>query len=358
MATITSPRPAPVPKPVPAASTQAPATPAAKPKTRLGAVQRGQLRSSLRYLFYGPEGVGKTSLISDAPNVMLLDIEGGSDNVDVARYPFRDGPGGHVPHDLDEVTGAIDDMIANPGHGYETIGIDTVDALEALVHKHVCKTNGKASIEDFGFGKGFNVALDKMREIIVKLDALRAQGVQVILTGHSFVKTFKNPEGEDYDRYQLRVHEKLAGLLKERSDVVGFVHFDGGSAKLNADAAQIKRARGWSTGRRLVELHREAAWDAKSRLALPSTLELGTEHPWEPFALAASGARDADVASLAEIAVAELDRIGADEFTTGAGKQTTRAAMLDAIKVADASTLTRIVAGLQATPAVTPTKES
>ena len=51
--------------------------------------------------------------------------------------------------------------------------------------------------------------------------------MQVVIFGHSIVKTFKNPEGEDYDRYQLRVHDKTGGLIKEWCDVVGFVRFDG-----------------------------------------------------------------------------------------------------------------------------------
>lgn len=352
MATISNPRPNHTPKPVAAAAAAA----AGKSSSKLGGVKRGQLRSALRYLIYGPEGVGKSTLAGDAPGALFLDIEGGSDNLDVARYPFAEGR--YIPRDLDEVTAAIDDLIANPGHGYESLVIDTIDAVEVLVHKHVCKAQGKASIEDFGFGKGYNVALDKLREVFAMLDTLRAQGVQVILVGHSYVKTFKNPEGEDYDRYQLRVHDKAAGLIKEWCDTVGFLHFDGGSAKLVGDAAQTKRARGWSTGRRLLELHREAAWDAKTRLRLPATLELGVDHPWSPLAVAAMGARNADAGTLTAQITAELDRIGADEFVTSTGTPTTRQAVLDMVATSDASTLSRIHAGLQSIPSVTPSQES
>ena len=353
--------PAPTPRPAPANGSRPPGVPTTQPskaKSKLGTIQRGQLRSSLRHLFYGPEGVGKSSLAANAPAPLFLDIEGGADNLDAARYPFRDEPGGHVPRELDEVTAAIEDLIANPGHGYETLVIDTIDALEALVHKHICKANGKGTVEDFGFGKGYNVALDEFRRLFALLDTIRGQGVQVVLVGHSFVKTFKNPEGEDFDRYQLRVHEKAGGLIKEWCDVVGFIHFDGGSAKIPGDTGQSKRARGWSTGARIVELHREAAWDAKSRLTLPATLELGVADPWAPFALASMGARNADTRTLTEVVVAELDRIGADEFTSAAGKKMTRQAVLAMAATADASTLSRIVAGLQATESVTTSKES
>ena len=265
--------PAPVPRPVSNGSAPKPAPPGRV--SRIGAIKSGQLRSSLRHLFYGPEGVGKSSLAADAPKPLFVDVEGGADNIDVARYMFRDEEGGHVPRLYAEVTAAIEDLIANPSHGYETLVLDTIDALEALVHRHVCETNGKSSIEEFGFGKGYQVALDEFRRFLALLDGLRAKGMQVVMLGHSIVKTFKNPEGEDYDRYQLRVHDKTGGLIKEWCDIVGFVRFDGGAAKLKGDASQAKRARGWATGKRVVHLARDAAWDAKSRLSMPAEIELG-----------------------------------------------------------------------------------
>lgn len=368
MATVTAPNQSSVRTPPrPVAPPQGPppgvpsTTPPARTKSRLASVVRGQLRSSLRMMFYGPEGVGKTSLVADAPKPILIDVEGGADNVDTTRYQFRDEVGGHKPLTYAEFLTAIEDLIANPGHGYETLGIDTLDALEALLHAHVCKENGKASIEDFGFGKGYIAALDEWRRLIARLDVLRAQGVQVVLIGHSVVRTFKDPVGEDYDRYQLRVHDKAAGLLKEWCDIVGFMHFEGGSSKLKGDSAQTKRARGWTSGRRLVQFAREAAWDAKSRLRIHAEVELDTAHPWHPIALASMGARDDDSRTLTEVVLAELDRIGADTFVTAAGRETSRQAVLDLVAKSDASTLSRIVAGLQATAAANvtaATKES
>jgi len=350
MATANSPRPAPVPQP--ANSRPAAATTTAKP-SRLGAIKRGQLRSALRFMFYGPEGVGKSSLLADVPDILLLDVEGGSDNIDVPRYMFRDEDGGHVARTYREVTDAIADLNAHPGHGHKYLGIDTVDALEALIHKHVCEVHGKSSIEAFGFGKGYQVALDEARRLLESLDQLRSKGVGVVLVGHSIVKTFKNPEGEDFDRYQLRVHDKLGGLVKEWCDVVGFIRFDGGAAKLKGDESQSKRARGWATNRRLVAVAREAAWDAKSRLSLPAEIELAEAHPWAPFAAATAGARDATVDSLRNEITAELDRIcgvGQDGvFMTPTGQNTNRVNVIDMVEHADASTLTRILTGLKAT---------
>jgi hypothetical protein len=338
--------PAPVPKPV--NGTSKPATPTGKP-SRIGAIKSGQLRSSLRHLFYGPEGVGKSSLAADAPKPLFIDVEGGADNIDVARYMFRDEDGGHVPRSYAEVTAAIDDLDRQPGPRPRDARARHVDALEALVHRHVCEVNGKTSIEEFGFGKGYQVALDEFRRLLSLLDAVRAKGMQVVLLGHAIVKTFKNPEGEDYDRYQLRVHDKTGGLIKEWCDVVGFIRFDGGAAKLKGDASQAKRARGWATGDRLVHLARDAAWDAKSRLSMPAEIKLDIAHPWAPFAAAEAGSRNASVETLAAQITAELDRIGVESFKTAAGTATTRTGVLAMVAKSDASTLTRILAGLKAT---------
>jgi AAA domain len=342
----------PVPRPI----GKAPPQSAPGKTSRLGAVKRGQLRSALRYMFYGPEGVGKSSLLADVKDIILADVEGGSDNIDVPRYMFRDEEGGHVPRSYAEVVGMVEDLIANPGHGYSALGLDTADALEALIHRHICEQHGKSSIEEFGFGKGYQVALDEMRRFLALLDRLRAQGVEIVIVGHSIVKTFKNPEGEDYDRYQLRVHDKLGGLVKEWCDVVGFIRFDGGAAKLKGDMAQTKRARGWATGKRIVHLARDAAWDAKSRLSMPSEITLDVAHPWAPFAAAQRGARDSTVESLRADINAELDRIcGVGQsaiFMTASGRNTNRAEVLDMVEHADASTLNRILNGLQATASV------
>jgi hypothetical protein len=336
MATIRpAPSPAPVPRPVGAPATAAAKT-APKPASRLAGIKREKLKTALRYMFYGPEGVGKTSLVADS-GALFADVEGGSDE-------FK-------PRNYDQLEAAIDDLLSSPGHGFTGFAIDTVTALEAIIHRHICARDKKSGIESYGFGKGYKIAVEQLRVLLAKLDLLRAQGVSIFLIGHSNVQTFKNPEGEDFDYFSLHAHRDFAGQLKQWCDVVGFIQFEGGAKKLEGDESQSKRARGWTTNRRLIQLARSAAWDAKSRLSLPAEIELAVAHPWAPFAAASLGAREADADSLREQVRIELDRIGAEEFTTNTGVLTTRQAVLDMSATADATTLSRIVAGLQSTAA-------
>ena len=334
-----------------------PAAPAQK-ASRLTGIKRTKLGLPPRVLIYGPEGVGKSSLAADA-GALFLDIEGGSGQLEVARYPFNPGELDEFkPRDYEQVSAAIDDLIANPSHGFAAVCLDTGDALEALIHQHLCKQGGVNSIEKVGggFAKGYRAAVEELRRFQAKLDLVRAQGVTIIILAHSLTATFKNPEGADFDRYQLKVNDQksssFAGQLKEWCEIVGFLHFEGGSKKLDDTD---KRARGWSSGRRIMQLAREAAWDAKWRLItpMPAEFEIDSTHPWAPFAEAI--ARERNQTPVADQIRAELDRITHDndrEFVTSSGKTTTRAAVTAIVATADHQTLHRVLAGLAATPAL------
>ena len=302
----------------------------AKPTSRLAAVQRGRIAAAYRYVFYGTEGVGKSTLAAHAPEPIWFDVEDGSGRLDVARYPFRDGDGGHVPTSYADVLAGLDDLATND-HPYKTLVIDTADRLEALIHRHVCERDRKSGIEEYGYGKGYQVALDEVRGLCARLDRLRiARGMNVILLAHATIRTFKNPEGEDFDRYHLRIHEKAAGFIKEWADVAGFIRFEEGAHLAKGGA----RAKGYSTGRRMLHLARTAAYDAKTRLSLPEEIELDTVNPWAP--LAAAVTQQGDPAALMALIEAELAK-AADEALVAK----VRSAVETAAKAGDAAALSR-----------------
>jgi hypothetical protein len=349
---------APAPRPAAAATPK----PAAKAASRLAQVKRGRLGLPPRVLTYGPQGVGKSTLAADA-EALFLDIEGGSGELDVARYPFNPGaPDEYKPRDYDQLSDGIDDLIAHPGHGFPAVALDTGDALEAMIHRHLCDKNKVSSIEKVGggYGKGYRAAVEELRRLCAKLDLLRAQGVTIMILAHSATSTFKNPEGEDFDRFSLACHKDFAGQLYSWCDIVGFLHFEGGSRKLDEDGSKEKRARGWTTNRRIMQLAREAAWDAKWRLTVPmqTEFEVDTTHPWALFADAISRARavSATGPSVTDQIMTELNRIAVEEFSTADGKQITRSGIVALLETASASRLAVVLEGLRKISA--PTKES
>lgn len=321
------------------------ATPIApKQVSRLGNIKPTKLKEPPRVLVYGFEGVGKSSLAADAPAPIFLDIEGGSGHLEVTRYPFRDDTDGHVPVEYVEVLRALDDL-SNSDHAFQTVVIDTVDRLESLLWAHICTTEsakpgGKRveNIEGFGYGKGYILAVDYWRALCVKLDRLRTKKrMNVILLGHSQIRTFKSPDTDDFDRYNLRLNDKAAGFLKEWADVTAFACFEDTAGGLSGE-----RVKGVSTGRRLLKLERTAAFDAKTRISLPTEIELDPARPWAPFATAVQAGEESTPAALSKLIDEELKRIGDADLTKKA-----TAACADAVKKNDTSALNRYLMGLK-----------
>jgi hypothetical protein len=206
-----------------------------------------------------------------------------------------------------------------------------------LCWAHTCASrrdkNGQPyeSIEDFGFAKGYVYALDGWRAMLAALDAMRARrGMGIVLLAHSWVKAFKNPVDEDYDRYELKLHAKAGGLIKEWADEVLFASYETYSHKKDG------RVRGVSTGARVLYTQRTAAWDAKNRHDLPEMLPLS----WDAFTEAMRAHTPAPANSIEAAITSLLDGMPED----------IHARVRAAVKKAegDAAKLAKIKDGLQA----------
>lgn len=247
--------PRPGPKPV-----------AAAPRTNrmtLDKVTRGKLQKPHRTTLYGVEGIGKSTFAANAPKPIFLGAEQGTNHLDVARMP--------APETWADVLDAIETLRKEP-HDFQTLAVDSLDWMEPLLNQDVCKRNDWANLDAPGFGKGPTAALDEWRVFLRALERLQTErSMHLVLIAHSFVKPFKNPEGPDFDRYQMKIQEKAAGLVKEWSEDVLFANHE----TFTAVDKQTKRHRGITSGVRLVYTVRTAAYDAKNRHNLPESLPLG-----------------------------------------------------------------------------------
>ena len=237
---------------------------AAAPQKRmsLGAITSGVVTAPVKTTIYGPEGVGKTKFASGAPAPIYIPIEEGTNTFDVKRFP--------APETFSDVLEAIVEL-GKGEHSYRTVVLDTLDALEPLIWRHVCDAGKKDSIEDFGYGRGYTAALDQWRTLLAYLERLRkAKSMNVVLIAHAQIKKFQNPESADFDRWELKLAGKGAsGLVKEWSDNLLFATYEVVAATDKSD-----RTRGVSTGQRIARTVHSGAFDAKYRYSLPDPMPL------------------------------------------------------------------------------------
>ncbi len=270
------PRPgAPPPTPAPGPQAAAPA----RVRPSLKDATRGILRGlPLKILLYGVEGIGKSTFGAAAPASCLICPEAGTTNR-IAAF------GRLSPTSWEDLMVYLEQLATDP-HDYKSVSIDSLDWLEPMCWAHVCQRGGKGSIEEFGYGKGYTAALDAWRVFLARLQTLQtARKMHVILIAHSVVKPFKNPDADvgDYDRYQLKLHDKAAGLMKEWAEFVLFANHE----QASVDAGP-NRKKGVTSKKHVLYTRRTAAYDAKTRLWIPSEIQLS----WSDFHMATLAAED------------------------------------------------------------------
>lgn len=238
-------------------------------KMSLANVVRGKQPKPVRVVLYGADGVGKSTFGANAPSPIFLCSEDGTNHLDVARFP--------APKSWGDVIEALT-VLTNESHEYKTLVVDTLDWLEPLCWAQVCVAGGKHSIEDFGFGKGYVMALDLWRQFLARLDHLsKTRNMHIILLAHAQVKRVERPDHDAYDRYLLKLHDKTAALIREWADAVLFSQHE--VIVSGADKRTGAKAKGKSTGNRVVHTEWCAAFDAKNRFDLPEILPLD----WDEF---------------------------------------------------------------------------
>jgi hypothetical protein len=98
--------------------------------------------------------------------------------------------------------------------------------------------------------------------------------MHVLLIGHAQIKSFQDPElPSAYDRYQLKINDKAAALVREAADAVLFARFETELVKTNG------KTRAYGEGNRIMYTESRPGWDAKNRFNLPFVLPLD----WKVF---------------------------------------------------------------------------
>lgn len=230
----------------------------------LKSIASTQSARALFALTYGTSGVGKTTFAADMPNPVFIQTEDGAGSLTLQAFP--------IAKSYDDVMSAITALCEK--HDYKSVVIDSLDHLEPLIWKKVCEDNNVASIEQLTYGKGYTMALDLWRELLSGLRHLRdSQGMNVLLISHHEIRKHSDPELEQIDRYQIKLHAKASALVQESCDLVLFAKHKVMVKKEDTGFGNT-RARGISTGKRVLCTVETPAYVAKNRFGLPDEIDL------------------------------------------------------------------------------------
>lgn len=223
-------------------------------------IKKGIQPRAQKVVIYGPEGIGKTTLASQFPEPLFLDLEDGSAQLNINRI--------NDITNWTQLASVITEVINTPDI-CRTLIIDTADKAEMMASQWLCQKNGKNGIEEFGYGKGYQYLAEQTAMLLSYLDLVMKKGINVIVIAHAMMRKFEQPdEMGAYDRWELKLNKKVAPLYKEWADMMLFINYktnvtlvDGGKAKA-------------SGGKRVIYATHSPCWDAKNRHGLPDEFDL------------------------------------------------------------------------------------
>lgn len=223
-------------------------------------------------LVYGPEGVGKTSLASEAIRPVFFRIERGMPKG--VRQP------GWNISSYSKLMDGISTLYTDD-HDFGTLAIDNLTDLERkVVWPETCLRGDEKGawrdIEAPGFGKGYAMAMALWEELFEGLDGLRGRGMSIILIGHSLVKEFKDPENQTHNVYDIALQDSqkvsAARYVKQKSDAVFLIKKDVSVEKEDPNNKFNKRVIAKGGQARWIYTEGRPAFAAKNRYGMPEKI--------------------------------------------------------------------------------------
>lgn len=228
-------------------------------------ITKGKQKTAIRFVGYGAEGIGKSTFASQFPDPLFIDVEGGTKQLDVARFP--------QPQTWPELLEMVDAVIEEPT-SCRTLIIDTIDRAEMLLTAQLLKEGNVDSIEKYGggYGKGYTALAERFnKDLLMRLDRVIAKGVNVTLIAHAAMRKLESPDEPPYDRWELKTSKKVAPLIKEWTDILCFMKYE----QVVVEENGRNKAKG--KAKRVMVFNHRPTCDAKNRYGLEDDLPLSFE---------------------------------------------------------------------------------
>jgi len=192
-------------------------------------------KSPKNMIIYGAPKIGKTTVLSQLDNCLILDLEDGSDMVDALKVKANN---------LKELQ-AIGAAIMKEGRPYKYIAVDTISKLEEWCEvyakqiymrtpmgKNFEKNNPGASVLSLPNGAGYLYLRMAYKEWIDKLNKLADH---VILVGHLKDKMLEK-KGKEVAVKDLDLTGKIKQITCTNSDAIGYIYREGTETMISFDS--------------------------------------------------------------------------------------------------------------------------
>ena len=176
-----------------------------------------------KILIYGTAGVGKSTLASQMPNPLFLDLEGGLNYMDVARTPLISTPEVFYKYLLD--------LTKEEPKEYRTIVIDSVDWLVRKLSEKIAgvgyddkgqKVQGLVQLDNTlsknlmdangGFGKAKEELENHIRsKLLPMLSALNQRGYGIVLIAHAYTTDLLDDDGATVEKVLPKIDPPTIG---------------------------------------------------------------------------------------------------------------------------------------------------
>lgn len=232
-------------------------------------ITRGKVKRAVRCVLYGVAGVGKSTWCSHIPDALFIDTESGTDSMDVGRL--------QCPETWTDLQDELDFIIYRKP--CSTVVIDTIDRVESLLIHDIVNNDGKASIEDYGYGKGYVMVQERwQKEFLFKLDKVIAKGINVVLVCHSISRKIETPEETAFDHWELNLSRKVAPVTRDWADMMLFCNFDMTIVDTSKNS-NVEKRKATGSLKRKIHCNQKPQYDAKNRYGLADSYDLS----FEPF---------------------------------------------------------------------------
>jgi|TARA_R100000458_G_C8265141_1_gene240265 Cdc6-like AAA superfamily ATPase len=180
-------------------------------------------KSPKNMIIYGPPKIGKTTVLSQLDDCLIIDLEDGSDMVDALKVKVNN---------LSELQ-SIGTAIMKQGRPYKYIAIDTISKLEEW-----CEVEAKSIYKETPMGKNFDskntgasvLSLPNgagylyLRMAYKKwIDKLNKLADHIILVGHLKDKMLEK-KGKEVAVKDLDLTGKIKQITCANADAVGYIY--------------------------------------------------------------------------------------------------------------------------------------